>query len=72
MEGVTKRWSGPKQHTTLEERAKMIPEYRQVPQSNEKADELSRTGVIQDGAAVAEHGNADIGACGHKDYGHFS
>ena len=54
MEGVTKGWSGPKQHTTLEEKTKMTPEYRQVAWSNEKADELPKIGAIQDGAAVAE------------------
>ena len=46
--------SGPKQHTTLEEKAKMTPENRQVAWSNEKADELPKTEAIQDGAAVAE------------------
>ena len=45
VEGVTTGWPGPKQHTTLEEKAKMTPEYRQVI--------WAKTGAIQDGAAVA-------------------
>ena len=34
--------------------AKMIPENRQVAWATEKADELVKTGTIQDGAEVAE------------------
>ena len=43
-----------KVHPTLEEKANMSTENRQVAYANEKADELAKTGTIQDGADVAE------------------
>ena len=41
-------------HTTLEEKATMSPQNRQVVSANEKVDELAKTGAIEDGAEVAE------------------
>ena len=41
-------------HTTLEEKANMTPENRQVTWANEKAEELAKTGTVPDTAEAAE------------------
>ena len=40
--------------STLEEKAKMSPGNRQVAWANEKAEELGKTGAMEDGAGEAE------------------
>ena len=41
-------------HTALDEKANMTPEIRQVAWASDKADELAKTGAIEDGAGMAE------------------
>ena len=53
-EGSDKSVMWTEAHTTLEEKAKMSLEDRQVAWANEKADELPKTGALKDGAEVAE------------------
>ena len=53
-EGFNMKVAWTKAHTTLQENTITTPENRQVAWANEKADELAKTGTIQDGAAVSE------------------
>ena len=55
-EGIDLHVIWTKAHTTLEEKAQMSPENRQVGSGSEAADELAKTGAVENCAEmVAEH-----------------
>ena len=55
-EGIDLHVIWTKAHSTLEDKAKMSPENRQVSWGSETADELAKTGAVKDCAEmVAEH-----------------